>query len=217
MAKAVKRKYDSTRRQEQARQTRREIVQAASSLFIDRGYGATTMNDVAAEASVSVETVYAAFGTKLNLLKKVWDVTIGGDDEEIPFHERPEIREMRAEQNLGRRLEMYAAIFSHQIAPRTVPLLLALQSAAGTEPEARQMLEEMDRQRLVGMTGAARELAEGEGLAVSEEEARDVLWSTNRGELWHHLVVQRGWEPEGFAQWLGDLWKRMLLTPDQRS
>lgn len=214
MAKAVKRRYDSTRRQEQARQTRREILQAAGSLFIERGYGATTMNDVAAEASVSVETVYAAFGTKVNLLKKVWDITIGGDDEEIPFHERPEMREMRAEQNLARRLEMYAAIFSHQIAPRTVPFLLALQGAAGAEPEARAMLEEMDRQRLMGMTRAARELAQGRGLVVSEEEARDVLWSTNRGELWHHLVVEQGWEPERFATWLADLWKRMLLTPD---
>lgn len=214
MVRAVKRKYDSTRRREQARRTRREILIAARELFISRGYGATTMTEIAAEASVSVEMVYAAFGTKPNLLKKVWDVTIGGDDEEVPFHERPEVLEMRAEKNLARRLEMYAALIAHHIAPRTIPFLRALEGAAGTEPEARAMIDEMDRQRLAGMTLAARELAQSEGLAVSEEEARDVLWATNQGALWHHFVVLREWDPERFAKWLGDLWKRMLLTPD---
>ena len=180
MTDAVKRRYDSTRRREQARRTRREIIRAAYELFIRRGYGATTMTEIAAEASVSVETVYAAFGTKPNLLRKVWDVTIGGDDDEIPFHERLEVLQMRAEKNLARRLEMYAALIAHHLAPRTVPFLRALEGAAGTEPEAQAMIDEMDRQRLAGMTLAAPEACVGEGIDVSEDGSGDVLGSTNQ-------------------------------------
>lgn len=216
MAEVVKRSYDSSRRQEQARLTRRAILDAAHDLFVARGYAATTMNDIASEAGVSVETVYAAFRSKLNLLKKVWDMTIGGDAEDIPFQERPEVLAMRAEQDLGRRLQMYASMIAREMAPRTSPFVQAMRGAAASEPEARQMLDEMDRQRLVGMTIAARELAAGEGLAVSEEEARDVLWATNPGDLWHQLVQQRGWDPDRFATWLGNLWKRMLLEPKYR-
>jgi AcrR family transcriptional regulator len=216
MERSVKRRYDSTHRQEQARQTKREILRAAHDLFVAKGFGATTMNEVAAAAGVSVETIYSAYGSKLNVLKRVWDVTIGGDDEEVPFYERPEVLAMRAEKNLARRLEMYAELIAHHVGPRTSPFVEAMRGAATVHPEARAMLEEMDRQRLNGMTIAARELAEGEGLAVSQEEARDVLWSTNPGDLWRLLVQERGWSNDRFAIWLGNLWKRMLLESNDR-
>lgn len=217
MAGPVKRRYDATKRQEQARQTRREILRHAHDLFVASGYGATTMNDIAAAAGVSVETVYAAFRSKVNLLKRVWDVTIGGDDEDIVFHERPEILEMRAQKNLARRLEMYADHLAHVVAPRTVPFLLALRAAAGTEADARAILEEADAQRLTGMDLFARELATGEGLAVPVEEARDVLWATTSGHLWDHLVAKREWDPDRYGRWLADLWKLKLLDPAHRS
>ena len=214
MDRGVKRRYDSSRRREQAAQTKREILRAAHDLFVERGFGATTMNDIAAGAGVSVETVYAAYGSKLKLLKRVWDVTIGGDDEEIPFNERPEVLAMRAEKNLYRRLEMYAELIANHVGPRTSAFVEAMRGAAAVHPEAGAMVEEMDRQRLKGMTVAARELAQGDGLAVSEEEARDVLWATNPGDLWRLLVQERGWSTDRFAVWLGDLWKRMLLRPE---
>lgn len=212
MTPAVKRVYDSSRRKAQAAETRRQILKAAHDLFVSAGYGSTTMNDIAKASGVSVETVYGAFGSKLNLLKRVWDVTIGGDDDEIPFHERPEVLEMRAEKDVARRLGMYASLIAHHLGPRTSPFVEAMRGAASSEPEARAMVEEMDRQRLEGMTLAAREMASGEALAVSEQEARDVLWATNAGDLWRLLVQERGWEPDRFAGWLADLWKRMLLT-----
>ncbi len=93
MSAAVNRSrpYDSTRRRAQAVETRREVLRAAHDLFVAEGYGRTTVAAVAARAGVSPETVYAAFGTKANLLHRVWDVTIGGDDRDIPYHERPEV------------------------------------------------------------------------------------------------------------------------------
>lgn len=212
MQKTVKRKYDSSRRQEQARKTRLEIIRAAHDLFVANGYGATTVNDIAAAAGVAAVSVYAAFGNKMNLLRKVWDVTIGGDDQPIPFAERPEIRELRAEQDPARRLEKFAALFAHEIAPRTAPFMRAIRGAGTSEPDARLVAEEMDRQRLRGVTMMVGEIMAGDGVAVSANEARDVLWSTTSGDLWHLLVMERGWSADRFASWLGDLWKRMLLT-----
>src|SRR5438876_9946273 len=86
-----RRAYDSSRRQAQARETQSAIARAARDLFIDQGYGRTTIAEVARSAGVSVETIYAAFGNKAALLHRAWDITVGGDDQEIVFHERPEV------------------------------------------------------------------------------------------------------------------------------
>ena len=96
------RRYESAGRQEQARQTRREVLAAAKALFLERGYAATTMADVAAEAGVAVQTVYSAVGGKAALLKAVFDTTIVGDDERVPVSGRPEIARVTAETD-GRR------------------------------------------------------------------------------------------------------------------
>jgi AcrR family transcriptional regulator len=212
MTRAVKppRKYDSTRRQEQARQTRLSVIRAAQKLFIEQGYGRTTMADIATAAGVSVETVYAAFGNKATVLHRVWDITIGGDDENVIFHERPEIQAIRNEPDLARRLMLHAAM-STTTARRMVPFLRALQGAAGTEPAAAEMLAEIGRQRLAGMTVMAHEAAATGQLAVTEEECRDVVWAYTDGTMWHHLVIERGWSDERFAEWLGRTWISELV------
>ncbi|MHB8465379.1 MAG: TetR/AcrR family transcriptional regulator [Acidimicrobiales bacterium] len=213
MSKGVKRRpYDSSRRQAQATETRSAIVLAARDLFVDHGYGRTTIADVAQGAGVSVETIYAAFGNKATLLHKAWDVTVGGDDQDIVFHERPEVAAIRNEPDLARRLTLHAA-FSTQTAQRIAPFQLMVQSAAGAEPAAAAMLEEMGRQRLAGMTVMAAEIARTGQLAVSEEECRDALWSMTDGVLWHRLVNERGWTNERFADWLGRIWVGLLVRP----
>jgi len=88
----------------QAEETRSAIVRAARDLFIEQGYGRTTMADIAAAAGVSVETIYAAFSNKATLLHKAWDITVGGDDQDIVFHERPEVLAIRNEADLAKRL-----------------------------------------------------------------------------------------------------------------
>jgi AcrR family transcriptional regulator len=213
MSEPVKkvRTYDSSRRRAQARETQRAVVQAARELFVEQGYGRTTIADVARAAGVSVETVYAAFGNKATLLHRAWDVTIGGDDEQIVYHERPEILALRAEPDLARRFAMQAALFT-QTAHRVVPFLLAVQGAATTEPAAAEMLAEMGRQRLAGMTVMAREAAATGQLAVTEQVCRDIVWATTDGTLWQRLVNERGWSDEQFQDWLAQLWISTLVT-----
>ncbi|HTD49915.1 MAG TPA: helix-turn-helix domain-containing protein [Acidimicrobiia bacterium] len=211
MGEAVKRRsYDSSRRRAQAKETRSAIVVAARDLFIEQGYGRTTMSDIARAAMVSVETIYAAFGNKATVLHKAWDVTVGGDDQDVVFHERPEVLAIRNEPDLARRLMLHAA-FSTRTAQRIAPFQLMVQSAAGADPAAAAMLEEMGRQRLEGMTVMASEVAKTGRLAVPEQECRDVMWSTTDGVLWHRLVNERGWTNERFADWLGRMWVALLV------
>lgn len=215
LPRPVKRPYDSTRRKAQAAATRVAIVRAARDLFIERGYGRTTVADVAQRAGVSVETIYASVGTKAALLHKAWDITVGGDEEEIVFHERPEVVAVRREPDLARRLELHAWVAT-QTARRVGPFQLMVRAAAGADPTAQAMLEEMDRQRLAGLGVMAAEAAATGQLSVSEEECRDVLWSMTDGMLWHRLVQQRGWSDERFAEWLGGVWVDRLVQRRSR-
>jgi hypothetical protein len=159
---------------------------------------------------VSPETIYATFGSKAELLHKVWDVTVGGDDEEVVFHERAEPQALLAEPDLRVRLARQAR-WSAQTASRIAPFLMMVQSASGADPAAAAMLEELHRQRYAGIGVMAKAAAKTGQLAVSERECRDVVWSTTDGVLWHRLVVQRGWSQERFAEWLGRLWVSLLV------
>ena len=213
MRAPVKRQYDASGRQARAQETRRAVLRAAHDLFVEHGYGRTTVGDIARDAGVSVETVYAAFRNKATLLHRVWDVTIGGDDADVVYHERPEIRAMRDEPDLARRLDMQARLFTGT-ARRIVPFLLAVQGAAASEPAAAELLKEIGRQRLAGISVMASAAASTGQLAVSEEECRDVIWAFTDGMLWHRLVEQRGWTDEAFAGWLGQMWVRTLVRPE---
>ena len=73
-----------TTRAERARLTRRRIIDAAAELFVERGYGATMLDQVAERAGVAVQTVYFHFGNKSTLLKRALDVAAVGDDEPVP-------------------------------------------------------------------------------------------------------------------------------------
>ncbi|KAA0235741.1 MAG: hypothetical protein JJLCMIEE_02069 [Acidimicrobiales bacterium] len=209
--KPVKRRsYNSARRRAQAEETRAAIIRSARDLFVERGYGHTTMSDIARSAGVSVETIHKSVGTKAVLLHRAWDITVGGDDQDIVFHERPEVLAIRSEPDLAQRLMLHAQ-FSTQTAQRIAPFQFMVQSAAGTDPAAAAMLEEMGRQRLTGMSVMAAEAAETGQLAVSEEECRDIIWSMTDGMLWHRLVQERGWSNDRFADWLGRVWVDRLV------
>jgi AcrR family transcriptional regulator len=207
----VKRRYDASRRQQQAQENRQRIIAAAQALFVDKGYGRTTIADIAAAAGVAVETVYAAFRNKPTLLHRAWDVAVGGDEQDIHLLDRPELRAVFAEPDLATRLSRFAHV-NTTIMRRTAPLLRALRGAAASEQAAAALVAEADGARLHSM-GIHATAAAGTGrLAVSEQECRDVLWSTTDGTLWHRMVVERGWTDDHYATWLGRMWVSMLVT-----
>jgi AcrR family transcriptional regulator len=210
MGEEVKRSYRSTRRREQANETRRRIISAAHDLFVGNGYGRTTISEVANAAGVAVETVYAAYRNKPTLLRQVWYATFRGDEEDIRLLDRPEIRAMLAEPDLVTRLRAHAVAVT-PVFRRVTPLLRALQGAATSEPAAEAMLDEFDERRLDAAGHYARAAAATGQLAVSEQECRDLFTATMDGALWYRLVVQRGWSDERFAQVLAAMWIAALV------
>jgi AcrR family transcriptional regulator len=92
-----RRPYHSTSRQEQARRTRRAIIDAAHHLFLSGGFAATTMPAVAAASDVAVQTVYKNFANKPRLAKAVFDTAIAGDDDAVPMLEREALSKVRNE------------------------------------------------------------------------------------------------------------------------
>ena len=103
-----KRKYDSSRRKEQARQTRLQITEAAHRLFIERGYAGATIDGIAQEAGVAQETVYAIFGSKRKILAYLLDISLGGDDQSIRILDRPEPQAVMQDTDQRRQLAMFA-------------------------------------------------------------------------------------------------------------
>jgi AcrR family transcriptional regulator len=198
------RRYDASRRQEQARQNRRIVLDVANRLFVEHGYARTTVAAVAAEAGVSVETVYKAFTNKPGLAKAVFDVAVVGDDEDVPMLQREMVARNAAEPDPRRKLTYYGEHIV-QVAPRISPILLVVRDAAATDPGAAELWEQLQAERLTGMTAFATHLDEGGFLreGVTRDEARDVLWTHNSVELWDLLVRQRGWTDERFGTWVG--------------
>ena len=198
------RRYDASGRQEQARRTRRTVLEAAHRLFLDRGYAATTVAAVAGEAGVSVETIYKSVGKKPELAKAVFDVAVVGDDEDVPMIEREFVARNMAEPDPVRKLEAYGDHLA-VTAPRVSPILLVVRAAAASDVGAAAVWEQLQTERLTGMTMFAGHLDDGGHLraGMSRDEARDVLWTYNSVELWDLLVSQRGWTNDRFGTWIG--------------
>lgn len=202
-----RRRYDSRRRQEQAAQTRRDILAAAGTLFRERGYAATSMPQIAAAAGVVVETVYRAFGSKAGLFRAVVEAALAGGSTRAdrPVEERPAIRALIEEQDPRRQIALYAAT-QPGIHRRAGPLLRALRDVAGTDSELRTLWNELEAWRLEGQGRMAGLLGERGALRpdVTVEAARDIVWTLCSLAVHDLLVLERGWSYERYEAWLAN-------------
>ena len=89
-------------------------------------------------------------------------------------------------------------------------------AAAGTDPEVRALVEDGRNQRLAGMRRLAGVLADRGALrpGLTVDEAADVLWLLHDPAVYHRLVLEQGWEPERYEQWLAQSLIRLLLVDD---
>ena len=211
---SVKRSYQSPLRAAQADSTRRTVIAAAARLFSERGYVATSVDDIAAEAGVSRATVFTAVGGKPALLKTALDVAIVGDDQPVSLPDRPRSRAVKAETDPRRYLALYAGIVA-EIGGRAGALYEAFRGAAGADPAARALWLEHQAQRRQGGANVVRDLLGKAKLraGLEPEAAADIVWILNDPGLYRLLVQQRGWTPEQFEAWLAESLQRQLL-PD---
>ncbi len=207
------RTYRSPLRDEQARQTRSSILAAARRLFTEQGYAATTVAQIATEAGVAVDTVYAAVGAKSVLFRLLLETALSGTDEAVPAEERDYVRRMMAQTGAREKLETYAAAV-RAIGERLGPLHLVLRDAAAQAPELARIRDDINSRRAKNMRSLARDLIATGDLRPDLEvnEIADVVWSMNSAEFYYLLVRERGWAPARFEGWLAETWCRLFLA-----
>jgi AcrR family transcriptional regulator len=215
MSETVKRNYASTLRAEQAKATRRAIVDAAARLFLERGYGDTTIDAIAAAAGVSRKTVFTSVGGKVEALKLARDWAIVGDDDPVPILERPEVTAAYSERDARRVLADYVRTWCAASA-RVAGIHHVIESAAGLDEDVRALSDENIAQRRFGMGKLAELLGSLGALrdGVTVDIAADVLWFYNDPGTYYRLVITRGWSVDALAAWLGEALTGQLMRPD---
>ena len=202
---AVKRSYSSAKREAQARETRWAILDSAHELFITTGYAATTIKAIAEHGGVAVQTVYAVFGNKRELLRQLIERTITGADEPGTITERPEVQAIAAEPDAQRRAELDAAM-SREIAERVAPIVRVASEAAASDPELAEMMDAVKAARRREMTAAAKILA-GPGGPHPDRDAAATLYVLYSPAVADMLMGDHGWSAKRYEKWLA----RMIL------
>lgn len=215
MAESSKRSYDATKRRERAeaerRATRRRVVAAAQRLFVEQGYIATTMADIASAAGVAMQSVYKAGKSKPELLQRVVDVIVAGDDEHVLLTDRPNFAAISAEPEAARQVEMVAALIA-STQERSASVQVALREAAAVdETVARYLDAELARRHET--IGAIVGLIAEDRLRFSREESADTVWAIGSSEVFLLLRKRRGWEAERYLRWLTRTLTEQLLVP----
>lgn len=207
-----KRKYDSSRRRVQARETRQQIVESARTLFFTRGYSGTTIDAIAQAAAVSPETVYSIFSNKRNILSHLMDISVGGDDQPIRLLERPEPQAVLRESDQHLQIAMFSQGIT-EILARVAPLFEVLRSAAKTDKDIEDMLNHLLKERLENMTAFTRQIARNgslrEGMEVST--AAELLWTITSPEIFLLLTRDRNYSKQEYSAWLQAILARLLL------
>ena len=193
-----------TLRDERAAVTRRRIAEAARTLFWNRGYGATTLQAVADEAGVAVQTVYAVYGSKAGILHALRDTVLRQPEAEALFEDATR------EGNAERKLELFAGSirrrweFGHDV--------VAIHRDAGaTDPSVRAEVEQVLETRRAGIARLARSLEGSLAPGIDPAHASAVLDALTLPEVYAELTQVGGWSADEFEGWLGRSLKNQLL------
>jgi AcrR family transcriptional regulator len=209
-----RRSFDGKRGQARTRLARAAVVDAARTLFLDRGYGATTIEAISDLSDVPPATVYRLFSSKRGILKALLDVSIVGDDDAVPLADRPPVRSLFADPDPKDQLAGFAGVTA-QVNSRTAPIYRILVSAASSDPDAAGLLDELTRQRHEGQSRIARSLARTRALRprLRERDAADIIHALMSPEVYGLLVIDRGWSSERYERWLTAILVDQLLSP----
>ena len=202
----TRRSYRSTIRRGDAPQA---ILTAAASLFRTKGYLATSIDDIAAEAGVARPTVFAAVGPKPTMLKLVVDHATTGDDADIPVVERPWSREALDAEDPATSLRLHARN-SRLICERVADLLWAVESAAAVDTDAAALWADLQEQRRTSMRSYVRRLARKTELREDVRTITETMWAMIPA-LYLRLVRDAGWPPARFETWLGETFIQLWL------
>lgn len=202
--------------QARTRLARAAVIDAARSLFPERGYGATTIEAISERADVPPATVYRLFSSKHGILKALFDVSIVGDHDAVPMVDRPEVRSLVDHSDPHEQLAGFVSITA-RVNERIAPLYRILVSAAGTDSDAAALLDKLTRQRREGQRTIARALARAGSLRreLRERDAADIIHALMSPELYRLLVIDRAWKRDRYERWLAETLEHQLLAHER--
>ncbi|GAA1868870.1 TetR/AcrR family transcriptional regulator [Asanoa iriomotensis] len=193
------------RRARQAEETRRDILDAALRLFAERGYAATAIADIAAEAGVAVPTVYASVGAKPLLLRGL----LGTIDLEAGV---PELARALGAATDPREVLRLAVRITRQVAERGSTIIKVLASAAGSEPDMAQTYAEGLAKHRAGATATVGRVAALGALSTDLSEADAVaIFTTMTDTPVYDALTGNGWSYDKCETWLFDTLAAQLL------
>ena len=139
-------------------------------MFVERGYAAATIPEVARAAGVAVDTVYAAVGRKPVLFRLLIETALSGEDHPVQAERRDYVRRIRQADTAGEKIAIYAAAI-RPIQERIAPLFVALRDASGQERRAGRALAG-DHRAAGGQHAAVRAGPRGDRRASRRPHAR---------------------------------------------
>jgi AcrR family transcriptional regulator len=200
-----------TRRQFAAEETQRVIVEAASRLFLEHGYHATSIGRIASEAGVAVQTIYNAIGSKRDLLSRVLDFAAAGERSPLPVPQF--MREQAESEPDPRRIIAQLVEFWRGALPRTAPVFRIIREAAAADPEIAALERSRAAQRLRNYQQAAQLLVERGALqaAMPIEGAAAAIFAIGHPETYRALVLDGDWDDDAWATWVQATLEAALL------
>src|SRR3954447_9079165 len=201
------------RGQARTRLARRAVIDGARSLFVERGYAGTTIEAISKQSDVPAPTVYRLFSSKLGILKALLDTSIAGDDQPQAVQDRPEIAAQFAEPDVHKLLAGFAGVTT-RINERTNAVYRVLVGAAASDAEAGELLKTIDAQRDQGQRRIARSVARAGALreGLRERDAADLIHALMSPDVYRLLVVDKGWKPQRYEQWLAQTLIQQLTS-----
>ena len=202
-----------TRKQLAAEETQRVIVEAASRLFLEHGYHATSVGRIASEAGVVPQTIYNAVGSKRDVLSRVLDFAAAGERSPVPVPQF--MREQAEAERDPRRILAQLVEFWRDAFPRTAPVFRIIREAAAADPEVAALERSRSAQRLSNYGHAAKLLAERDALRsdLSIEQAAASIFAIGNSEAYRALVLDGDWNDDEWAHWAQETLQNALLKP----
>ncbi|GAB6897661.1 TetR/AcrR family transcriptional regulator [Kineosporia succinea] len=193
------------RRAEYAEQTRQAILEAARELFVEQGYFATKVDEIARTARVAPATVYAVGGGKSGLLRAL--LLSGTETDDIDG-----ILTRITTADDPHDLIAYLARSTREKFEGWSSLMRQVAAAAPQEPAVRESQEIAHRALRHGLDLGARRLGELGALAVPVERAADILWLNLCNAAYFIRTDDLGWSLDESEQWLTRTLPQQLLT-----
>lgn len=210
MQNRKKRIYNSQNRDAKAAQTRDRILTAAQELFQSEGFECVTIDKIAQAAEVSMPTIYSLFQSKRGVLRALMDQALAPEQFQALVQEAEEAQS-------AQELFALSAKIARQMYDAERLQMDIFRGASVLAPEFKELEKERELRRYKRQEATLKEMIKSKSLAkgLSLSKARDILWAFTGRDMYHMLVIERGWSPGVYEKWLAQLLVQTLIKAEE--